>query len=74
VKFLAVFVVTACIDVIWTRCVVCTTQKRRWAAASWAAVLVLGAAFNTVSIVGDYRLAIPAALGAFVGTAWAVGR
>lgn len=71
-KALAVFVVTAAIDIIWTLCVRATSERRAGAASSWAAVLVVCASFNTLSIVESPALVIPAALGAFVGTYLAV--
>lgn len=73
-RALLVLVSTAAIDVVWTYCVLATTERRGGAAASWAAVLTLLGAFNTLSIVGDYRLALPAACGAWIGTWFAVHR
>lgn len=69
--WLAVFAITAVIDIVWTRCVQYTAQKKPVPAAGTASLLVLLGAFNTLAVVDDPRMVIPAALGAFVGTWWA---
>lgn len=71
-KVVLVFLVTAAIDWIWTRCVQATVEKHRWQAASWAAVLYAFSSAITISVVGDPWLVLPATAGAFVGTAIAV--
>lgn len=69
---LAVFLVTAALDAVWTWYVQGLAAKRVWQAATCAASLILLGAFNTVSIVGNPWLALPASAGAFVGTYLAV--
>jgi hypothetical protein len=74
VRYLAVFVVTAAIDWMWTRCVACTVEKLRWRAAAWAAVLYASSALLTVSVVDNPWLVLPATAGAYLGTWLAVGK
>jgi hypothetical protein len=71
---LAVFVLTALLDVVWTFYVQGLAEKKKWQAAGAAGLIVLFGAFNTVSIVDDPWLALPAACGAIVGTLIAVER
>lgn len=69
-----VFFATAFLDVIWTFYVQGLASKKKWQSATCAALIVLFGAFNTVSIVGEPILALPAACGAILGTLFAVER
>ena len=73
-KALAVFLVTAAIDLAWTRCVRATTERLRGQAAAWAVVLYLLSTYATVSVVADHWLVLPATAGAYLGTWLAVGK
>ena len=67
-KAVAVFLVTAALDVVWTIYVQALASKASGRAATCAGLLVLIGAFNTVSFVANPLLALPAACGAVVGT------
>lgn len=67
-----VFVATALIDVLWTRCVAATADKKALPAASWGTALYVASSLVTLSIVADPLMILPGALGAFVGTYGAV--
>lgn len=71
-KFVAVFVVTAALDAVWSYYIRANAQRESGKAATLAAVLILLGSFNTISIVGNPALVIPAAFGAFFGTLLAV--
>lgn len=64
----------ACLDVVWTFYIQATVEKRAARSAALASLLALLAAFNTVSIVEDWRMAIASGVGAWLGTYWAVRR
>lgn len=72
--YILVFVSTTLADVAWTKYTLAVAEKRATRAAGWSAAIVLFGAFNIVTYVGDHWALIPAALGAFVGTLWAVRR
>ena len=71
-KAVAVFLVTAATDWLWTRCVSATVLRQEWRAASWGSVLFATSSLLTVSVVDDPWLVLPASAGAFVGTFLAV--
>ncbi len=71
--YLLVFLSTLLADVAWTRYTLAVTERRALLAAIWSAAIVLFGAFNIVTYVHDSWAIVPAAIGAFAGTWWAVG-
>lgn len=71
---LLVFVASAAIDLVWTRCVRATVERQRGQAALWAVALYVLSTYATISVVDDHWLVLPAGLGAFIGTWLAVGK
>lgn len=72
--WLGVFVATALIDVLWTRCVAATAERRAIPAASWGTALYVASSLVTLSVVAEPLMIVPGALGAFAGTYGAVRR
>lgn len=69
---LLVFVSGVAVDVCWAQYVACAAKGKRWSAAAWSVGIYLSGAFAVVSYTTDHRLIVPAALGAFFGTALGV--
>lgn len=65
---LSVFFATLCVDIMWARYIQRVNDGHRLAAAAWAATLCLVGSYVVTQYVRDPRLALIAALGAFVGT------
>ena len=63
-----VFFAVAIVDSFWTRYFQSTTEKHAVKAGVYSALIILFSAFTTRSYVQDGWMAIPAALGAYVGT------
>lgn len=74
VKAVLVFFSVAIADVIWARYIQSCAEKRQWAAAGLAALVVLVGSVFTLALMDDPRYVLPAAAGAFVGTFWATKR
>lgn len=69
-----VFLLTACVDYVWARCIIALTQRRALVAGAYSALIYI---FNGAAIVGftyNHWLIIPATIGACVGTFIAVER
>lgn len=71
-RWLLVLLATALIDILWTRCVAATADRKALPAASWGTALYVVSYLVTLSVVSEPLLLIPGAAGAFVGTYWAV--
>lgn len=69
-----VFLSALILDWLWALYIRRSADGRAVSAACFAALLYVLGAYNMVSIVGDWWLAIPASAGAFVGTLVAVRR
>lgn len=72
--YLLVFVSTLLADIAWTRYTLAVGARAAVKAGIWSTLIILFGAFNITTYVTDRRAIIPAALGAFIGTWWAVGR
>jgi hypothetical protein len=70
--YLLVFASTLLADIAWTRYTLAVGARAAVTAGIWSTLIVLFGAFNITAYVTDSRAIIPAALGAFVGTWWAV--
>ena len=69
----AVVVVAMAIgDFIWAKYISSIAERRALIAASWGSVVIALGAFITLSYVDDKRMIIPACIGAFLGTYFAV--
>jgi hypothetical protein len=71
---LLVFVAVGIADVCWAKYIAACSAKERWIAASWAAAISIGGLFSVIECTGNRWMVIPAVLGSFMGTAWAVPR
>jgi uncharacterized membrane protein YkvI len=71
-NYLLVFVATVAVDYAWTRYIAEAAAKRPTHAALWSAAIIACGGFNVVAYTADHWLLIPAILGAFVGTWFAV--
>jgi hypothetical protein len=69
-----VFAATLLVDVAWTRYIAEAAAKRAMPAALWSAGIIACGGFNVVAYTSNHWLIIPAILGAFVGTYFAVWR
>ena len=67
-KAALVFLAVALADVLWTRYILCASERRAVAAAVYSAGIVLVGGMTTLAYVDDPRYLVPAALGAIVGT------
>lgn len=74
ILYLLVFASTLLADIAWTKYTLAVSEKCAAPAASWSALIILFGAFNIVTYVGNHWALIPAALGAYAGTWWAVRR
>lgn len=73
-KYVLVAVLYFVYDVIWARYTVCVSEHRPFAAATYALAIYGVGAFGLLAIVGDRKCIIPAAIGGFAGTYFAVWR
>ena len=64
----------ACIDYLWTRCVLAIGKGVALEAALWSSAIVVANAFVTVEYVHNPRMIGAAGVGAFLGTLAAVRR
>ncbi len=67
--WLVAFGITVVLDVVWAWCVSATAAGRSVSAGVSAAVLYVGTNLSFLVLIENRELIIPAALGAFVGTA-----
>jgi hypothetical protein len=68
IRAIAVFLAVAVSDAMWTHYIIHASTGQSFAAASYAAGIVIASAFVTLAFVRDRIYIIPAVLGAFVGT------
>jgi hypothetical protein len=68
VTWIAVFFATAIGDWAWTNYVRSVAEARKYAAAGWSSAIVGVGSLVTLGLVESGWNAIPAVLGAFVGT------
>lgn len=64
-----VFVACAISDVLWAFYIKATAGHHTWLAACGSAAIVLVGCFSVVEYITNHVMIIPAAAGAFVGTA-----
>jgi hypothetical protein len=67
-QWLLVFAAIFLLDFVYARYNLATAQKRMWASAHYAAIIILLGGFGAVSYTQDPFLLIPAAGGAWCGT------
>ena len=67
-----ILLATCVSDFIWAQYISTIASKDALAAATWGSVVIILGAYVTISYVGDRRLIVPAAIGAFIGTYFAV--
>jgi hypothetical protein len=68
----SVLMATIALDVCWAKYTLSMTGKRPLASANWSAAIVALGAFTTVSYVEHHWIAIPALIGAWIGTYFTV--
>jgi hypothetical protein len=68
-SYLFVFLAVAIVDVFWTQYFLATKYYKVIPAGVYSSLIILFGAFTTRAFVHDGWLVIPAAFGAFVGTA-----
>ena len=71
-KCATVFVAMVVLDVVFAMYTLRVAERDVLEASFWAATIQLANAFVVVAYVKDRRMAIPCALGAFVGTYFAL--
>lgn len=59
-------------DFVWARYIAHIADANKLAAANWGVVVIVLGAFLVLSYVEDRRLILPAAIGAWLGTYFAV--
>lgn len=74
VEWLLVFTVTVIADFVWAEWARAIAYKRPHVAGIWGAGTVLCGAVMAIAVTHDWQLAIPGALGAYVGTFISVRR
>jgi hypothetical protein len=67
-SWLSVLLAVTISDFVWTKYVGGISSAQGLSAALWASGVILLGAYITTSYVGDKRLIVPAAIGAFIGT------
>jgi hypothetical protein len=67
--WIVTFLAVAAADVCWTKYMAAAGAGQRWLAGMWGAALYMIGAVAVVQYTTDHWLLIPAATGAFVGTA-----
>jgi hypothetical protein len=72
ITYILIFFSVALVDVFWTRYFQSVAEKAPVKSGVYSSLIILIGAFSTMSYVGDHKLVIPAALGAFVGTYFTV--
>lgn len=73
-KALGVFLAVAVADWLWSRYILHAAARRAGAASLYSGGIVLVGGVTTLAYVADPRYLVPAAMGAVVGTYWAVKR
>jgi hypothetical protein len=68
IKFIAVIIATAAVDICWTMYFLGVESRRSMSAATWAVILLVVSAFVTTNWIHDNTLLIAAAIGSFIGT------
>ena len=68
IQGLTVFLISAVVDAVWAKYIAAASAHKALAAAAWSAGIIFCGSFVTVEYVTNHWLALPAALGAFVGT------
>ena len=71
-KFALVMGLMALVDLCWTKYTLAVTKKHALHSGLWSVGILLCGAFVTVSYVQDRTLLIPAIIGAFGGTYYAI--
>lgn len=71
-SYILVFLAVAIVDIFWTQYIIAAQNHRFLQAGLYSLLIILIGAFSTRSYVHDGMMVIPAALGAFVGTALTV--
>jgi nitrate/nitrite transporter NarK len=71
-KILVAFGSMVALDFVWARYNIACAQKRAVSASSWAALIAALGAFVVLTYTEDHWMILPAALGGFVGTFFAV--
>lgn len=67
-----VFLAMFCLDFVWAKYTFAMTSRQPWRAASYASVIIFLSGGAAVGYVNDPVLLIPAMVGAFAGTFFAV--
>jgi hypothetical protein len=67
-NWLLVFAALFLLDFVYARYNLATAERRVWASAHYAAIIILLGGFGVVSYSQDHVLLIPAACGAWCGT------
>jgi len=67
-----VFTITLVVDIFWANYNMRSSEKRPHPAAFWSAMIVLAGTFSTQIWLANHWVVIDGALGAYVGTWWAV--
>ena len=70
-RYLAVFAAVVLLDAVFALYIVETAARNALAASVWAGLIQVCNAVTVVSLAKDWRMVVPAVLGAFVGT-WIV--
>lgn len=68
-SWLLVFAIMFVLDIVWARYTAALVAKRIGSASSYAAFIAVLSGVSTISYVNDHWLLVPAAFGAFAGTA-----
>jgi hypothetical protein len=72
IEWLTVFAAVVLLDFIWVYCVAAVAEKRLWPAAFSSAAWFIVAGFVTIEYVNNPILLSAAAMGAFIGTIFAI--
>jgi len=70
----AVFSITLVVDVFWANYNMRSAEKKPHPAAFWSAMIILAGTFSTQIWLSNHWVVIDGALGAYLGTWWAVTR
>lgn len=71
-NYLIVFLATVAVDFAWTNYIAAAAEKVAHRAAAWSSLIILFGAVNIVAYSQDHWTILPAALGAYVGTWFAI--
>jgi hypothetical protein len=72
--WITVFLAMVAVDFAWTKYNMACAARKPHQAALWSSAIILLGAFTVVSYTQDHTLLLPAALGAYLGTWYAVWR